>query len=217
LGVVEDPVAEIHANSVGSSTGVDSMHASSELEDGFLNILGNGGLVSMEYINEDGPAIELFCSLLWSGRVAYVAGGESICVGHGGGVSSLGQFRLAHALENLLVFGMSFAADGERRESFAEDIAISTGLEGAEDLINNLGGQSRQVSGEDRDWGVIGTFLDVATKDGILLSFGCLGEDLVDFRDVVVISGSGHLVHVGGKVFPIAVSEGLLGSVTFEL
>jgi hypothetical protein len=39
----------------------------------------------------------------------------------------------------------------------------------------------------------------------------------VDFWKVVIISGSCHLVHVGSEVFSIAVSEALLGSVSFEL
>jgi hypothetical protein len=116
------------------------------------------------------------------------------------------------------VLSMSFAADGEGREAFPKNVSISTRLlEGAEDLVGNLGGQCGQVPRENRDWRVNGTFLDVATEDGIVLSLGGLGEDLVDFREVVIISGSGHLVHVGGKVFSIAVSEAFPGLVSFKL
>jgi hypothetical protein len=60
-------------------------------------------------------------------------------------------------------------------------------------------------------------FLDTITKNGVVLSLGGLGKDLVDFGEVVIIGSSGHLVHVGSKVFSIAVGEGLLGSVSFEL
>jgi hypothetical protein len=94
------------------------------------------------------------------------------------------------------VLCMPFAADGEGREALTKHVSISTGLEGAEDLIDNLGGQCRQVPREDRDWRVNGTFLDVTAKDGIVLSFGGLGKNLVDFREVVIISSSGHLVHI---------------------
>jgi hypothetical protein len=59
--------------------------------------------------------------------------------------------------------------------------------------------------------------MDVTAEDGIVLSLGGLGQDLVDFWKVVIISGSCHLVHVGSEVFSIAVSEALLGSVSFEL
>jgi hypothetical protein len=114
LGVIENTVAEIHADGVGASTGVDSMHAWSKLEDSFLNVLGNGGLVSMEYVDKVGPSIEFLGSLLRSGWVANIAGSEGIGVGHGGGVSSFSQFGLTNSFEDLLVIGMSFAADGER-------------------------------------------------------------------------------------------------------
>jgi hypothetical protein len=60
-----------------------------QLEDSFSDIFGNGSLVSMEYINEDGPAIEFLGGLLRSGGwVADIAGSERIGVGHGGGVAS---------------------------------------------------------------------------------------------------------------------------------
>jgi hypothetical protein len=39
-----------------------------------LNILGNGGLVSLEHVNEDGSAIELLSGLLKSGWVGDIAG-----------------------------------------------------------------------------------------------------------------------------------------------
>jgi hypothetical protein len=115
------------------------------------------------------------------------------------------------------VFGVSLAADGEGGESFPKHIAISTRLEGAEDLINNLGGQRGQVFGEDWDQRVNGAFLNIAAKNGVVLSLGRLGKDLVDFGKVVIISSSGHLVHVGSKVFSIVVDEGLLGLVSFKL
>jgi hypothetical protein len=41
-------VGSVHANSIGASTGVGSMHVECELEDSFPDILGNGGLVSIE-------------------------------------------------------------------------------------------------------------------------------------------------------------------------
>jgi hypothetical protein len=66
---------------------------------------------------------------------------------------------LADAFENLLVLSVSFAADGERRETFPKNVSISARLEGAEDLVDNLGGQSRQVSQEDRDRRINGTLL----------------------------------------------------------
>jgi hypothetical protein len=104
-----------------------------------------------------------------------------------------------------------------RRETFPENVSISARLEGAEDLVNNLGGQSGQVSREDGDWRINGALLDVTAEDGIVLSLGGLGKDLVDFWEVVIISGSCHLVHVVSEVFSIAVREALLGSVSFKL
>jgi hypothetical protein len=90
LGIIENSVAEVHSDSVGASTGVNSMHAWGQLEDSFSDILGNGCLVSMEYINEDGPAIEFLGSLLRSGWVADIAGSKRIGVSHGGGVAGFG-------------------------------------------------------------------------------------------------------------------------------
>jgi hypothetical protein len=187
------------------------------LEDGFSNILGNRSLVSMEHVDEDRPAIELLDGLLRSGRVADITGGEGISVSHGGSVAGFCQFGLANALEDLLVLCMPFAADGEGREAFTEHVSISTGLEGAEEMIDNLGGQCGEVAWEDRDWRVNGTLLDIAAEDSIVLSLGGLGKDLVDLREVVIISGSGHLVHVGSEVFSIAIDEAFLGSVLFKL
>jgi hypothetical protein len=217
LGIVENAVAEVHSGGVGASTGVNSMHAWGQFEDSFLDILGNGGLVSMEHIDEDRPAIEFLGGLLRSGWVADIAGSEGIGVGHGGGVAGLNQFGLADALENLLVLSMSFPADGERRETFPKNVSVSARLEGAEDLVDYLGGQCRQAFREDRDWRINGALLDVTAEDGIVLSLGGLGEDLVDFWKVFIIRGTCHLVHVGGEVFAIVVCEALLGSVSFEL
>jgi hypothetical protein len=115
------------------------------------------------------------------------------------------------------VLRMSFAANGERRETFPKNISISARLEGAEDLVDELGGQRGQVSREDGDWRINGALLDVTAEDGIVLSLGGLGEDPVDYWEVVIISSSCHLVHVGNKVFSKAVCEALLGLVLFEL
>jgi hypothetical protein len=66
-------------------------------------------------------------------------------------------------LEDLLVINMAFAGDGEGRETFpVKDISISTRSdEGVEHLVNNLGGQSREVSNGDRR--VHGVLLDTAS------------------------------------------------------
>jgi hypothetical protein len=113
-----------------------------------------------------------------------------------------------------LVLSVPFAADGKRGEAFTKHVSIPARLEGVEDLVNNLGSQSRQVPWEDRDWRINGALLDITAEDGIVPYFGGLGED---FWEVVIISGSHHLVHVGGKVFSIVVGEALLGSVWFKL
>jgi hypothetical protein len=39
----------------------------------------------------------------------------------------------------------------------------------------------------------------------------------VDFREVVVVGSSSHLVHEGGEVITELVGEGLLGFVSFKL
>jgi hypothetical protein len=136
LEVVQDFVAQIHADSIGASPGVDGVHAWSNLEDGLANVLGNSGVFSMEHIDKDGPSVELLGGMLRRGRVASVNCGQVSGVGHGGVVSSHGEFSLARALDNLLVFGMSFTADRERRESFSEKVSDSTDLEGSEYLVD---------------------------------------------------------------------------------
>ena len=175
LGVVEDAVAEVHSNCVRPAAGMDGVHSGTKLEDSGADVLGNGGFGPMEDIHNDGPAIELLRGLLGSGRVADITGGESFGVGHGGGVSSFGELGLADSLEDFLVFSMAFAGDGERGESLAEDVSVATRLEGTEYLVNDLGGQGWEISGEHRDRRVNGTFLAVAAKDCIVLSFGGLG------------------------------------------
>jgi hypothetical protein len=154
---------------------------------------------------------------LGSRRVADITGGESLGVGHGGGVSGFCELGLTDPLEDFLVLGVAFTGDGEGGESFAEEVSVATGLEGAEHLVNDLGGQGGEVSREYGDRRVNSTLLAVAAKNCIVLSFGGLGKDLVHVRKVVIIGGASHLVHVGRQVLSIAVSEGLLCSVTFEL
>jgi len=136
LEVVEDLVAQIHSDGVGTSPGVDGVHAGSNLVDGLADVLGNSGIFSMEHIDKDGPSVELLGGMLRRGRVASVNCGQVSGVGHGGVVSSHGEFSLARALDNLLVFGMSFTADRERRESFSEEVSDSTDLEGSEYLVD---------------------------------------------------------------------------------
>jgi hypothetical protein len=82
---------------------------------------------------------------------------KGIGVSHGGSVAGFCQFGLVNALKDLLVLSRPFAADGERREAFTKHVSISTGLEGVEDLIDNLSGQCGKVAQEDRDWRVNGT------------------------------------------------------------